>query len=155
MPFIGTGTILDWIAIAGMVIVGIASIIGLIDREKKKKDKVVDAADDRLIKLLQGTVDSLEKQVNKLTIRVGDLSGKVSKLQTENDTLTRILQGKDDDSEKYRRGVNTALAKADKTHDIVKLSSLDIQKVNKNIERLAKLMEKHMAAVNKMIAKKP
>lgn len=154
MPFLGTGTILDWLALAGMVILGVIAVFGLIDREKKKRDQTIDAADDRLIKLLQGTVSSLEKQVNKLSMKVGDLSGKVNKLQTENDILRSILQGKDDDSEQYRKGVNRALTKADKTHEIVGSNSKYLNKINKNIERLAGLMEEHMGAVEKILESK-
>ena len=153
MSFLGTGTILDWFAIAGIIIVGVVAIFGLVDREKKKRDDSLDAADDRLIKLLQGTVTSLEKQVNKLSMQVGDLSGKVSKLQTENDILRSILQGKDDDSEAYRKGVNNALIKADKTHNIVKDNSSDLKLISKSMEKLARLMEAHMEAVQKILEK--
>lgn len=149
-----TGTFLDWIAVIGMVIVGLVSIYGLLDRENRKRQNDNDAADDRLIKLLQGTVDSLEKQVNELTTQVGELGNKVTKLQAENGMLRSILQGRDENTKAEKKAYQEAIVIVEENNTFVKQNAKNIEKTNKNIERIAKLMEEHMGVVQKIVEKK-
>lgn len=66
--------------------------------------------EERIKLLLRENIEAQEKQVEaqdlqiqKLTAQIELLRGQVEKLRTENEIITKILQGRDDDSVEFRK----------------------------------------------------
>jgi hypothetical protein len=79
----------------------------------------VDRADERLIKILQGTVAELEKKVALLENEQELLINKVNELQRTNETLASVLQGRDEGTLRFQRDVMEAIRHRNDTHDLV------------------------------------
>ena len=135
------GTAVSFIAIGAVVILGILFLAGL---WKKGKD----GEDDRLIKILEGTVNALEKKVDDqkkehdetvgmLTKKIDTLTEKVDHLEKENETLTKVLQGKDEATQKFYEQAFKAIDKTNNIFDMVKLQG-------ENQTLLIKLLSKHL-----------
>lgn len=75
---------------------------------------------DRLIDILQGTVEELEKKVNKQDDDIKSLTKKVEMLQTTNETLTAVLQGRDEQTQRFYRNAEDAMKTGKETNDLVK-----------------------------------
>lgn len=133
---------LDWLALATIIIMGGFAIFGIWDREKQKKDKANDDADDRLIELLKGTVDSLERQVQQLQNQVKELENSVYRLSSENKILRGLLDGKDDNTQKLRAEAVVAMEKVSQIFEMSVVSS-------QNTEKLYKLLEEHLQKIER------
>ena len=117
------GILLSIGGVFALVVVGGLYILGIF---KGKKDN----EDDRLINILQGTVNALEKKVNDqkkegdevvrtLSIKIDALTKKVDTLEKENETLVKVLQGRDEQTQEfYKRGFE-AMDIIKSTHDAV------------------------------------
>ena len=149
--FFELASLMDWLALTAMVLMGGFAGYGVFDRERKKREKEGDEADDRLISLLKGTVESLEKQVNKMQSQVSELSTKVQKLQTENDMLRGILQGRDSNTKKIQDEMVENIQRNKETLATVKEISSANKTTNENIEKLYELMNRHLECVEKLI----
>ncbi len=89
-------TFLGWVTVIGLVVTGAFALFGVFDKMRRGREDEADENGDRLISILQGTVEQLEKKVNKQTADIEELTGKVNLLSKENETLIKILQGKDE-----------------------------------------------------------
>lgn len=87
------------------VVTGAVAIVGLWDkkaRERKKKvDTDLDHSEDRLVDILKKTVAELEKKVNQQTIDIASLTKKIDNLEHENETVIKVLQGRDEQTQEY------------------------------------------------------
>lgn len=115
------------IAVAGLIggaVVGGLYIVSVI---KGKKDN----SDDRLINILQDTVTALETKVDnqkkehdstvtELTDKIDKLTDKVDHLEKENETLTKVLQGRDDKTQEFYAKAFEAIEIGNKTFALVK-----------------------------------
>jgi len=135
------GIILTIGAVLTVVIGGFLYVAGLWKNGK-------DGEDDRLINILKGTVDALEKKVDeqkknhdevltKLTKEIGNLTTKVDNLEKENETLTKVLQGRDDQTQVFYKKAFEAMEVAAKTFSLV-------DTMNKNHTELMKMLVEHL-----------
>lgn len=99
-----------------------------------------DGADDRLIGILKQTVDELEKKVNKQDEDIKSLVGKVDRLKYINETLTKVLQGRDEATLAFQRELLNSASTAKETNQIA-------QNLEKSIGRLTDLLSAHMIAM--------
>lgn len=99
-----------------------------------------DGADDRLIGILKGTVEELEKKVNKQDEDIKGLVLRVAELKTTNETLTRILQGRDEATIEFQRNVMAAVSTARDTHDLA-------INMEKSLNKLTDLISAHIVAI--------
>lgn len=98
-------TITAWVLLIGMAMVGSLAIYGLYDKARIERRRSSDSEDDRLINILKGTVDELEKKFTKATNDIDLLTAKVDHLSRENEALIKILQGRDEQTQEfYRQG---------------------------------------------------
>lgn len=99
----------------------------LVSIYKGKKD----GQDDRLINILQETVTALEKKVDtqkkehdstvtELTQKIDKLTEKVDHLEQENETLTKVLQGRDEKTQEFYKKAFEAIEIGQKTFNLVK-----------------------------------
>lgn len=127
--------------VLAVAVVGLLYVIGLFKKGK-------DGEDDRLIKILQETVETLEKKVDKqkvehdetvggLTKKIDSLTEKVDQLERENKTLTEVLQGRDKKTQEFYEKAFKSIEIGEKTYNLVKT-------MNTNHESLMKLLIEHL-----------
>lgn len=135
------GIIISIGGIAAVAVVGGLYVLGLI---KGKKD----TSDDRLINILEGTVKALEGKVDsqkkehddilvKLTKDIKNLTEKVEELEKENITLTKVLQGRDEQTQLFYKKAFEAIDVGNKTYALV-------ETMNKNHTELMKMLVEHL-----------
>lgn len=109
--------------IGGVIVVSIIGALYVIGLWKKGKDN----QDDRLIKILEGTVNALEKKVDDqkkehddilsgLTKQINELTEKVTELESENETLIKVLQGRDEQTQIFYKKAFEAIELGTKTY---------------------------------------
>lgn len=86
-----------------------------------------DGADDRLINILKGTVDELDKKVNKQTTDIETLTKKVGELEKENETLVKVLQGRDEATILFQRQMLEMVRVAIETNGLAKQTHDSLQ----------------------------
>lgn len=86
---------LFWEIVAGIGAVAIC-LWFFFEKRFDKRVKDAQAADDRLIKTLQTTVDTLDSEVVKLKENDIKRGEEIAGLRAENDTLIKVLTGRDD-----------------------------------------------------------
>ena len=96
----------QWSITVGSGIVGIIGIgwsaITAYQKGFGKFEVQKDEAADGLVKILQQTVDALQKQVDELKRSHTEQSREISQLRGENNTLMKILQGRDEMAVKFQ-----------------------------------------------------
>lgn len=135
------GIVISLGAILAVVVTGLLYALGL---WKKGKD----AEDDRLIKILEGTVNALkvnvddqkkeyDENIGKLTEKIDSLTIKVEHLEKENETLTKVLQGRDEQTQLFYKKAFEAIETGEKTYKT-------IENLNKNQEDLLAVLREHL-----------
>lgn len=141
------GIIMSVGGIIVVCVIGYTYVMGLLKKNK-------DGADDRLINILQGTVKALEEKVDKqkedhdaevknLNTKIDTLTKKVSDLESENETLVKVLQGRDEQTKKFYEAAFESMKTAKETHALVVKMAESIINGNKNVEELIKVISKH------------
>lgn len=129
-----------------MTTIGIFYVIG-----KFKKTK--DDEDDRLIKILKDTVDTLETKVEtqknnyennvkELNMKIDKLTKKVDTLDKENNRLVSILQGRDEQTKKFYEQSFESMKLIQQDHNLMVELANDIKKSNENTNRIINMIEK-------------
>jgi FtsZ-binding cell division protein ZapB len=93
--------------------------------------------DDRLINILKDTVEELEKKVDQQDRDIKLMQAQVSSLQTTNDTLTRVLQGRDTETIEFQRRVDGAVIASRDTNEKVTIMA-------EQMIKLMGILERHM-----------
>lgn len=143
----------DWILIATAVIIGILSLWGIIDRALRDRNKEKTSLEDKVRELYKAESQQLQEQVTTL-------SDQVKKLTTENEVITKIFQGRDSQTIEFQKQgfevmkqfAQTA-ATISETHQLAVKNHNGLREMTKNIERLLKIMEKHLATEAQMASK--
>ena len=136
----------EWLEMIAIVVVGIFAIITLIDRESNRRKLEIDKQEDRVITLLKEEVQTMKGEYDDLQQRFQDQELKFKELMTENTTLREIVQGRDASTLEYQKAGLASM----KNGEIV---LQEVQKSNKNMERIASLIERHMKQVDKAMMK--
>lgn len=126
-------TLIGWLSL--LVAFGLSVTTAILLYRKFKNGE-----SDRLIGLLQGTVEELEKKVNKQDEDIKLLSKKVETLQSTNETLTAVLQGRDKSTMEFQQQVLVAVTKTAEMHVL-------IEDMYKQIGRLVDTVSAHIVAM--------
>lgn len=116
-----------------VVVLGVSAGLYMLDGFRDKKKKTSDATDDRLITLLQTTVTELEKKVNKQSTDIESLTKKVTALERENETLVKVLQGRDAQTQKFYEQGFDSMAKTTEIHDSMKTLIESVKSLGESI----------------------
>jgi len=116
-----------WVGIGTAVVIGIVAIFGVFDTQFRSRRKVVDGTEDRIILLLQTEVGELIKKVNAQEKEIITLRTEIRTVKTENDTLMKVLQGRDDRAEKFYTQSAESMALSKQTNQIVMALSDDMR----------------------------
>ena len=132
---------------------GIVSIISLVgiggflifSKTRKGITEASAKADDRLIGLLQGQVNALEKKVAEQSALIQENRMKLEALISENKTLKEIFQGRDEATQKFQKMGFEVMQVA-----IPQLINMTTE-TNKNVEKLYKAIEKHLVVMESTV----
>ena len=130
---------IGWIGLVLAAIAGGFSAYIIYNRNK-------DGSDDRLIGILQKTVDELEKKVNKQSDDIESLTKKVDELERENETLIEVLQGRDKSTLEFQRQMLEAMRIGMETNGLAKETA-------SSLNRLTDLISAHIVAIESQESK--
>lgn len=130
------GTIIGIGIVAAGIIAGFLYLTSVYSQQKRAIKDEGAKDEDRLIDILQKTVNELEKQVNQQTKDIEELSSEVSKLRTENKTLLEILQGRDKQTQLFYEEGFKAMKEASEILTIVKDVKETVTAKNESINKL-------------------
>lgn len=138
-----TTTLVTWLA-GGSI--SIWALISLWDRFFSKRAKELDAADGRLISILQTTVKTLETDKKALESVHTSREKEISKMEGENSTLRAVLQGRDMESIEFRK---TMLQMSNDTKQSLQLSKglYDMVQANSKATAVAAEATRRLAEV--------
>lgn len=130
----------QWVAAISTILVGAFAIYAAFDKLKKERRKEADTIDDRLITLLKSTVDALERRVKDLEESQRQATIEMAKLRTENEVMTKLLQGRDSATIDYQKKGVEAI-------EMIKGTLAISQTTAKHVEDLYKLLESHFKRI--------
>lgn len=119
-----------------IIILGFAALYYWFDKDRTKRRKDENDAEDRLIGLLKETTEEFEKKIKAQTTKIETLETKVTKLETENKTLLDILQGRDKRTVEFYDKSFESMQVTAKTHQIVEALATNVTETNKKIQDL-------------------
>lgn len=129
--------ILEVLSIAVFGIFAVAAIFGKGFRQVKDES---DRADDRLINLLRSTVDTLDRKVKVLEEEQSKTRLELTRLRTENETMSKILQGRDTSTVEYQKASYESMKLLAETYKVS-------QETNANVEKLYRLLDEHFKSI--------
>lgn len=135
------GIVISLGAILAVIVTGSLYVLGL---WKKGKD----GADDRLIKILQTTVDELERTVKKQTVDIEMLVKEVGEIRTENKLLKELNTGRDEATKEFYKQAFESMKTVRDTHNTITTLAGEMKINNENSTRLIGLLEKHLDALD-------
>lgn len=139
-----SSTYQDIVTIASIVIIGFFAAISLFDRTKRERAKLASEETTELISILKEKIEALETRVKDAEDNAKIAKTQVEEVRKENNRLVEILQGRDQNTMKYQEMGLKAMETAFETHKAVLNNGHKIEAVNKNVERLALAIEKHL-----------
>lgn len=139
----------EWVTIATFITVGVFALIGILDRAFRDRNKEKTSLEDKIRVLYQEESKALAEKVEELT-------KEVAVLRTENGVITKIFQGRDDQTVEFQKmGFETMKQFSItnqmifETNSIAKDNKNGLSKMSKNIENMVKILEKHLIAESK------
>lgn len=129
--------IAGWVSFVSLIVMGIFAALNIFDKARTSRNQTQNQADDRLINLLQQNIAALEKRLAEAEKTIRNFEVTMSKLQAENKMLTDVFQGRDKQMQEF-------MARGFQTMDVVPNIMNTATQTNQNVERLAKLMERHL-----------
>jgi hypothetical protein len=131
-----------FMTIATAIVVGGVAIFGIWDRKQRDRRKEVDGEEDRLIDILNKTVGELEKRVTKQDEDIRLLTKKVMELDHENSILIKVLQGRDEETQKFYKEAYEAMKVIHDSHDVLTTVAESMKITSSTIGKLIDLSSK-------------
>ena len=132
-----------FLTLATVVVLGAVAVFGLWDKKAKERRKDVDGEEDRLIKLLKENVDNLIKKVDQQETDIKKLTKKVQDLEHENTLLVRVLQGRDEETQKFYQQAYEAIKTINNSHEILSSMAQNINATNGLMTELVQMTARH------------
>lgn len=139
-----TASLQEILTISTIIILGIFSILSLLDKTRRDRAKLTSDETRELIEILQQKIKALEDRVTTTEADARAAKEEAIKVKAENGTLRELLQGRDEATIEFQKSVMGAVITAADTNVVVKENSKKLDAANKNIERLAKAIETHL-----------
>ena len=127
-----------------IVILGIFSLLSLIDKTRRDRSKLASDETKDLIDILQEKITALEGRVTTAENNAAIAKDEAIKVKAENGTLRDILQGRDNATVEFQKSAMDAIKVSYDTNRIGLENSKKLDSANQNIERLAKAIETHL-----------
>lgn len=121
-------------AIIAVLIGGITAIIGLFDRESRRRNKTIaqegDDAEERVRSLYKEEIEQLSGKVDQLKLTSESQAEKIGDLEAKNEVIVSIFQGRDDDSKKFRKEGRAAIRVAEEASERIEEVSILMKQHN-------------------------
>jgi len=134
-----------------VVVVGVLAIAGIFDRRTKERQKESQDLEDRVRALYKEEVTQQKTEISELRAEVANLKDRSIKMEAENQIMKELLQGRDGETIQFRERAEYTMELVNKLSEIaVKNGSKTdavmeaVKATNKNVERLAVAIEKHL-----------
>lgn len=147
------GTVISLGVIATGVIIGCLYLLGLIKGVQDKTEEKKDGAANNLIKILQGTVDELERKVNQQSIDIEKLTKEVHDLKRDNEKYIEIFQGRDKETKEFYKRAYIAMGTVQSTHDMMSTVAESIKNTNTALQGLIEILSKSVDVVGRVAGK--
>lgn len=134
-------TLVGWAGFITLIIVGVFAVWGLFDKTLRDRRKDAVAAADDVIKALNERVDQLTNRVEELETEQAVHIKQIAELKATNETLTKILQGRDENTIKFQKEVGDAIKTTNGINEIIKKVERQVGTMAEAMERLAKALE--------------
>lgn len=141
-----------WLEIAGFIIVGFVAVYGLFDARARSRSQTLNEQEDRVIKLYETEVERLRERIEELANQVSGLERQILTARTENATLTKILQGRDEDSVEYRKMGIESMKRGEVMMEILKSGESRSIEILEAIKNLYKIMNVHLENETQILA---
>lgn len=132
------------ITIIGLFAVGFVGIYGIFNQKFKDKRTEEDTLEERIRALYQEENKAQNAKIQDLLSKVELFEKQIATLISENKVLKDIFQGKDQQSVEFQKQGFMAIKKAETMYKMIAENNKEIKQTNKNIERLAVAIEKHL-----------
>jgi len=143
----------DWLLIGTALLVGFVALWGVLDKTLRDRSKEKTSLEDKVRALYQEESKQLQEKVDFM-------AEQIKKLTTENEVITKIFQGRDSQTLEFQKQGFEVMKQFAATASIVSETHLlavknhnGLRKMIQNIERLSKIMEKHLATEVQMASK--
>jgi glutamine synthetase type III len=140
----------------GIFFTGLVAVYGIFDKKMKNRIKEAGDLDEKVRTLYREESDAQAKKISELTSKMAELEKSMEKIISENKIMKEIFQGRDGQTLEFQKQGFEAIKTAAEIKSMVleqrtiSLQNKDgILNVNKNVERLAKAIEKHLQSIEK------
>lgn len=130
---------MGWLGLIAMVVLGGVAIYGLVDKTMRDRRKDVNAAADDLVGILSKTVEELKAKVGEMEKDLEKTNIAITELKKENETLVKVLQGRDDATLKFQQEVLEAVQLGEETNRFVKEMAESFGNLRELVPALQKL----------------
>lgn len=141
------------LALVGIV-VGIVASFSFWSKEAKKNRKDQDDADTSVRDLLREEIEALNKKITRLTDMAEEQARQIETLKTsqielekQNNILTKIFQGRDEDAVSYRKSGREAMRQISELSPLITETNGNCKEVLKSIDKLYKAIEQHLKVI--------
>ena len=134
-----------------IVVVGVFSLIALLDRGMKQKRTDADALDKELINSLKTKAELQEERIKELETDHKASTALINQLKGENQMMKELLQGRDKATLDYQKTGLEAMAKIDKIFEVAITNSKNIETLTKTLTDHFSRIEKHYEAVDSKV----
>lgn len=143
----------NWVTIIGLIATGLVAGFGVFDARIRTRRKDENDIEDRVITLLKEQNTQLTVKINDYEQKFTSLNEKVAKVEAQNQLMKEILQGVDKESVDYKQQGRQAMETIQQLAEVAASNGKKTDKVmeavqatNKNVERLATAIERHLEA---------
>ena len=143
----------EWVLIGTAVIVGFIALWGVLDKALRDRSKEKTSLEDKIRELYQTESKELQEKIENLVVEV-------KRLTTENEVITKIFQGRDNQTIEFQKqGFEVMKQFAEtsqvisETHQIAVKNHNGLSKMTKHMERLLNIMEQHLKNESKLTSK--
>lgn len=134
----------NWINIAGIVVLGAFALSSLLNKGLSSKRA-------ELVKTLQDTVNAYEEKVKAQDRKIEEMTKGhtdnirlIGQLQGANELMTKLLQGRDDDAQTFKKTMMAAASITAETHKVVFEMGTKVSNFIESIDHSIALIEQHM-----------
>ncbi len=141
-------TLFGWISFLTLISLGIFTIF---DKGLSKRREESEKVSNRLVDYLQTTVNSLDTEMKSLKTQQQENILKLTKVTSENELLTKLVQGRDETTQQFQREGFEAIKRSEEILATVKTTNELVKVANANIEKLYRAIEKHLEHLQKKV----
>lgn len=133
-------TLIGWIAVLSLLVTGALAIVGLVDKQRRERNKESAALDADFIAKLQREVNELKTDNAGRDAQISALSAQVGAYKEANENLVKILQGRDENTKQFYQAAFESFKLTRDNHDVLTTIAASMHTANENTTKLIELL---------------